>query len=120
MRYITKEQAIHFVKAGVFPRSTSTDEIRDLTHAFGELPYKFTLSFLIAADEEVRKNARKLFALLFDESTNTALNKEAEKYFHLLNSLPELKRAAKESHAALTKALLQLKVIEYDPEVDKR
>lgn len=75
---MTKEAAVQFVKAGVFPSPISIVEIVKLQDEFAHLPWGFNVSLL--ARDDTRENAATLFALLYDESTVRSMMREANSY----------------------------------------
>ena len=80
MKTIARAKAKLYIKAGFFPRITSTEEICDLQDAFGHLPYRFNLNLLADDDEEIRRNAETLFRLIWADDTVDEYLEKAHKY----------------------------------------
>lgn len=111
MKTIARAKAKLYIKAGFFPRITSTEEICDLQDAFGHLPYRFNLNLLADDDEEIRRNAETLFRLIWsDETVDTYLG-EARKYM-------EEKRRANELYDELEKLEASIKRFEFNEDLE--
>lgn len=109
MKFITEEQAVNYVKAGIYPPDTyeSLAEIVDLQDMYGHQNYWLIIGLLV--NPETRDNAERLFRLIWNGEDVDRYVKYAEKHIRLI----EEKRKLEEALARVNKELNYDHVVEF-------